>query len=303
MKNKEDENSKEVIDPNSQDGQGSVEPQKPVNNGRTRRKKKITPAVRRANRRNSRKVGLFAEELAFTEEDKPEVDKLARGIRAQLQPITALQEIAVGNIIACCWRCKLAIRREMQKLRELFEFANNQEVESEGAVDPSGPSQWYAAGRQDLKSAARWLDTVINNFDQDGTVREEWKKPMDAFFGADFYESLSKWTPMNSETVLMAKTLEMHATTYNLPIPAELRQSSPDRVTIDPNQGREMVTKLMKQELRHLTDLSRSWDLRESSASQARNATSADFGRYYTAAVRDLQRAIESYVSLTKMNL
>jgi len=253
----------------------------------------------KANRMNPLKSGLFARELVLTDKENVELQALRRALHAQLQPTTALQGIGLEGIVCCSWRCKLAVRREMQKLSALLDVPNNQ---SDDATDPSTTEGWYAAGRQELRSAIRWLEGISNDFETYGVVRQEWKEPMDITFGAAFYESLTKWTPMNRETILAAKHLDLHAKTFGMndTLPGAAARS---QLTIDPNQGSEMAKKLMEQELRHLRNLHRCWEQRASESARLQNAASVDFWRYYTAASRDLHRAVEWYVHLKQNSL
>jgi hypothetical protein len=131
--------------------------------------KKITSAVLKANRRNPRKIGLFAKELILTDEEKAEFQALSRALRVQLQPSTTLQYIGLDRIVCCCWRCKLALRREMQR----FEMSSNLQVQSEGTSDPNTTARWYTAGRQELNSEIRWLETIKGDFENSGVVRAE----------------------------------------------------------------------------------------------------------------------------------
>ena len=106
----------------------------------------------RANRTNPLKSGLFAKEFVFIDGEKAEFDALGRRVRAELQPTTVMQNIGVDGIVCCCWRCKLAMRREMQKLSALFDMANNQDIESE---DATGPSTTAGGTRPDAESCVR----------------------------------------------------------------------------------------------------------------------------------------------------
>ena len=97
---------------------------------------------------------------------------------------------------------------------------------------------------------------------------------MDRAFGAELYQSLTKWTPMNSQSVLAARQLEMHRELYGS---GKTVLGAASEVTIDPNQGYEMASKLMAQEFRHLDDLYRSWKQWKSETARTQNAVSADF--------------------------
>jgi len=297
MKKKENEPLEQDNVDNRKNGKDSTEPGNATENGSIGKKKKVTPAVRKANRRNPLKDGLFAREFIFTEQEKIEFQCVRRVLRAQFQPTTALQEIGLDGIVSSSWRCKLALRREMRRLSLLDK--NDQEVQPEGTISPNSLKRWYAAGHKELNDAERWLRGIGNDFTQNKVVRPEWKESMDLALGSQFYESLTKWTPMNFQAILAAKQLDMHSKTYGS---GELRlgaEKSPE-VTIDPDQGYQMADKLIEQELRHLADLRQIWDQRESEFARTQTASSADFWRYYTAASRDLRHAVEWYLDLKK---
>jgi hypothetical protein len=261
-----------------------------------------SPGKRKANRRNPLKEGLFTKELLFTDQENAEYQALRRALRAQLQPTTSLQDIGLDGIACCCWRCKLAIRREMRRLSALLETPNSQAVESEGTTVPNARGRWYAAGRRELLSGIRWLEGLRSDFGKNGLVREEWKQYMDDAFGPQFYLSLTKWTPLNYQTILAAKSLDMHARTYGLG-DTGLGVDESFQLKIDPNQGYEMASKLIEQELRHLTDLHKSWEERVTESAKVQNAGSVDFWRYHTTASRDLHRAVDWYLHLKKNGL
>jgi hypothetical protein len=297
MKKKENKPLEQDNVDNRKNRKDSTEPGNATENGSIGKKKKVTPAVRKANRRNPLKDGLFAREFIFTEQEKIEFQGVRRVFRAQLQPTTALQEIGLDGIVSGWWRCKLALRREMRRLSLLDK--NDQEVQPEGTISPNSPTKWYATGPKELNDATRWLGGIRNDFKENRVVRPEWKESMDLAFGSQLYESLTKWTPMNFQSILAIKNIEMHSKTYGS---ADLRigAEKSSEVTIDPDQGYQMADKLIEQELRHLVDLRRGWEQRVSEFARIQSASSADFWRYYTAASRDLRHAVDWYLNLKK---
>ena len=256
---------------------------------------------RKNSSRNALTSGFFARELVLTNEEEAEVQALRRALRGQLQPTTVLQGIGLEEVVCCCFRCKLAMRQEMRRLSAVLAPKKDQEVQPEGTTVPV-PARWYADNRQDLRSATRWLENVSKDFQENGVVREDWKGGMDSAFGPDFYEALVKWSPMNPATILVAQSLEMHAKLYgqgNI-FPGEAESS---KVTMDPNQAREMVGKLLQQQLGFLNDMYR-WKQRASESAGAQNAATVDFApRYFTTASRDLHRAVNWYNDLKQNDL
>src|SRR5947209_7061350 len=73
-------------------------------------------------RTNALKHGLFSRELMITDEEKSDFQQLQRMLCEQLNPATALQHVAFEKIVICCWRCKLAMRFEMRRVRAQLDF-------------------------------------------------------------------------------------------------------------------------------------------------------------------------------------
>src|SRR5207248_378425 len=55
-------------------------------------------------RLNAKSHGLFAKELHFDEGEELEFERLKRDLLSQLLPQTALQRLAVDEILSCVWR-------------------------------------------------------------------------------------------------------------------------------------------------------------------------------------------------------
>ena len=212
------------------------------------------------------------------------------------------QSIGLEKIVCCAWRCKLAARLEARRLRILLEATQDREAQPEDAPDPAR-LRWYAASRQDLRGAIRILDDVRQEFERLGRISEERKENLDTLFGFGFYESLTRWLSMSKETILVAVHFAEHAKIFGkgpfCPDAEELTKT-----VVDPSQSFQMVTKLIDEKLQHLHDLNRSWDQRAAESAAAQAASPVDFApRYFTTATRDLQRAVEWYLSLKENKL
>jgi len=252
--------------------------------------------------RNSTKHGFFAKEFTLSDPEKAEFRALHHALREQLQPRTVLQGIGVEKIACCCWRCKLAVRLESRQLGMLLETPEDREVEHKETQDPTR-MRWYAASRQDLRGATRFLDSVREGFQKLGYLREELKQPLDTIFGVGFYDSLARWPSMNLEAILQAEHIIEHEQNFGMS-PTRPDHQEPANVVIDPRQSLEMVSKLIEEKLQHLHDLSRSWDQRVSESAAAQTASRVDFApRYFTTASRDLHHAVEWYEHLKKNRL
>jgi len=263
-----------------------------------------TPNGKRNSSRNSTKHGFFAKELVLSDEEKMEVETLHLTLREELRPVTALQSIGLEKIVCCAWRCKLAARLEARRLRILLDTPQDREIKPEDAQDPAR-MRWYAASRQDLGNAIRVLNDVRLEFEHLGLIPEERKENLDGLFGFGCYDSLTKWPSMNKQTILLAIHMAEHAKNFGKgegpPYPDEKELA---KTVVDPSQSLQMVKKLIDEKLQHLHDLRRSWDQRASESVAAQAASPVDFApRYFTTATRDLQRAVEWYMSLKKSRL
>jgi hypothetical protein len=221
-----------------------------------------TKAGKRISSHNSLKHGLFARELIISEAEKAEVGFLRRALYAELVPKTALQNIAFDEVVCCTWRVKLAARLEMRRTAALFDASDGRETQPEVPEGTSAMPNWYLSGRQDLRYAIRFLENVSGDFEANGLVRQEWKDPLDGAFGVGFYDLLTNWTPVNRDVVLLAQHLVKHSETFGRPLPPMDGKSA--EVVIDPEQGHQMVEKLIELKLQDLRGLSASWAQRAS---------------------------------------
>jgi hypothetical protein len=116
--------------------------------------------------------------------------------------------------------------------------------------------------------------------------------------------------PPNEITALCAYTLTEQTRLYGIiPTSLELTQGpgaemgNTPRVILDPGQSKAMAIKLLEQQRSMLSDLWKSVEQRAADAASAQNAN-VDFApRYFSAACRDLHRAIAHYTDLKRNNL
>jgi hypothetical protein len=255
--------------------------------------------------RNALKHGFFAQELVLSDAENLQVQALRRNIRAEHRPGTILQNVALDKVVCCIRWCELAMRLEMRKLSRLLDMSKEQETQEQETqpdkVDgPPGMANWYAASRQDLRAAIRALEFVWQDFNTNGRIREESKEWFVKTFGPDVWELLTKWMPMSYDAICLAVHLDQHRKTF--PSPSD--DHRPPDVVLDPDQGRQMVGKLLELQLHHLYGLKASWEQRTSQPSVAQAAGAVDFApRYFTTASRDLHRAVEWFFHLKKKGL
>jgi hypothetical protein len=260
-----------------------------------------TEAGKRSMSLNALMHGFYSRELTVSEPDKRDFEILRESLLVQLAPRSALQHIGFEQIVTCCWRCKLAIRLEMHRLKVHF-TANDESVSTETAPQRDvRETQWYGASRQDLKNGIRILQTLGDDVSQNGLLHaENWKDEIVKAFGVAFYDSLTEWKPMNVDAMYMAEHLQRHAETFKRPLPASERSPEGVEVIADPKQKLQMLVKLIDLKAQHLQDLQQI----SSEASYTRDTAPSEFApRYFASASRDLQRAVDWYLYLRSKDL
>jgi hypothetical protein len=253
-------------------------------------------------RSNALKHGFYSKELVISEADQPEFQDLRIGLKAQLKPDTAVQWTSFDYIVACNWRCRLAMRLEQRLFARQFQDENPQDDPPD--VD-TVIKRWYGSSRLDLRAGIRGLEYAINEFDEMGYFREDAKTFLRRGFGADFFCLLEEWTPpISKDAMLMAEHLAIHRETFGEPPRADIKTSSQPAETtkvIDPRQGRHMVCKLLEERRNFLQDLLIIADTLDGKPGAAQ---SSEFNpRFLADANRECRRALEWYLFLKDKGL
>ena len=266
--------------------------EKVVNANRANAKKSTgakTVPGKQNSRRNAFKHGIFAAELHIREGEQSEFERLRRDIASQLLPQTALQKLALDEIVSCTWRVKLATRLETGLLRANLDGRVSQQKENEVSRD-AAIAGWYAANRANLQAGIQFLARLRDDVKTNGRVREFLKDELVSGFGMDFYDELNTWLPVNIDVIGFTDQMLHHSENYKLPLPDEK-----PRVVVDIRARLQMVLKLIDQEVRHLQDLQQSFERRVAlSGDGATNFAP----RFFTATTRDLHRAVDWYARL-----
>jgi hypothetical protein len=261
-----------------------------------------SPAGRLAARRNPLKHGFYSRELILSDAEKRQVQSFSEAFSSERPPKTALQKTAFEEVTYCYGRVKVAARLEMRRASALLDASDHRETEPTIPEGTPVISRWYLSNRQELHETTSFLKEVMREFAENKRVREDLKEPLDRSFGVGFYDELTKWTPGNSDAIKLAEHLQKHARVFRKPLP-RLDEEQLTKIVIDPEQGYQMVQKLLDLQFQHLRDLSASWEQRTAQTIEARNAV-VDFSpRFFTTASRDFHRAIEWYLHLRKENL
>jgi hypothetical protein len=280
-------------------------------NGRKSRGPKSIPGKERA-KRNAITHAFYARELVLSDTETRRWETLGRRLHPELSPQTVLQNLKFAEIMVWIGRCMLGLRLDMLYVNRLLGQDNPSAQPDRTDGERAGP-EWYLSNRQGLREAIRLPGEIKEEFLSLGRIDEKWHAVLDRAFGPRLREIITPWMPSPSHetTVMVAQFLTEHAETYNLPLPPSLdpkaRSSAEDggddvKVVLDPEQSKRMVVKLFEQQESLLSDLWRSAEERALSAAREQNAPS-DPPRHFSAACRELDRAIERFMYLKKNNL
>jgi hypothetical protein len=249
---------------------------------------------RRVNRKNSNSgVG--------TKQEDPEFSALRKNLFAQLSPTTPLQHIAVETVLSCSWRCRLAIRLDAESAAQFVGELPKAEGETNFETDPT-VSRWYGESREALRTGIRFLSRCKEDFESFARIRDDWKEHMDRGWGEDLFADLKKWEPANRDALLLADHLVRHQRRFGGSLP-NTTEGEPE-VMPDPLLQKQMVSKLLTQEIRHLHALALITDQKVGVARGRLNGSVMGFESHYLkSAMHDLQRSVEWLKRLRRHHL
>jgi hypothetical protein len=281
--------------------------------------------------------GMFTTELQISDADRPEFEEMRASLSQKYAPITLLRQILLDLILSCAWRLKLELRKESRK-------AENSHTERKGEAaggDTILMERWYATDYRSLQDGLRFLKDLradvancgLLHLEQDGP----WKQSVIKGFGQPFYDRLTQWKFMSTNTIQMAEHLVAMEEAYSkgeypfvqkspavrpssgepeLPVedqgkfrmkppPMEPRRkiyedSELPKVVPDPRLQWQMVLKLIDAEIEHLEMLVRT---RGQSFTETPRALAEPSPRSLADASRDLQWPIELFLKLEKKGL
>ncbi len=265
--------------------------------------------------KNAVKHGFYSRELIIDEKDKPEFESLRESLLAQLDPSTALQGIAFEQIVSSCWRCKLAMRLEMHRLRTWFTpGVESEESDSDktGSQRDVRALQLYGASREDLRKGVNLLTDLRTQILESGAIHlTDRKEELVKRFGVEFYEMLEKWTPSSLGAIHMATMIDIKTEKFDMDIPAAIKPPNPDtpstpespiqvKFVADPQLQLQMAVKLIELQMQHILDI-RNMTARDP---QGREQAPNDFvPRYFASASRDLRYSVDWFLYLKSKGL
>jgi hypothetical protein len=249
-----------------------------------------SPSGKKNSSRNALKHGFFSRELGLSSADNRDAEIFRSALVAQYAPSTCLQELALEDVVCCYSRCVLGVRVE-RKMYALL-VAATEKPQSEEPTQPAIVTRWYGSSRQDLRNGIRFLQAVKRDFEEHREIRDMWKESLESGFGSRFYEDLTKWTPMSPTAVALAVHLQTHAETFKHPLVQKA-----DPVVIDPQQGAQMIDKLLDMKIVHLQELSAI--LQQSVSERNGNPFGVNFDfRHFALASRQLRSAVRWFFDL-----
>jgi len=251
--------------------------------------------------RNAITHGFFSRELVLADQDQNQLKASGRRLRSQLSPQTELQGAGFSLIVTCIGRCKVALKHEMYRVSRALGESTAQQVQR-GSEDQVAGTEWYLAGKQAIRDGMKLIAAVRAEYERLGRIDPEWNAPLDKAFGAQFRQLLTEWPSSDMQLVLFGHYLKEHSQRYGMPMPSlkadpasEGEGEKPPEVILDPEQNTRMVLKLLQLQENVLSGLQKSLEQRDSDLART-HGDPVDFTpRYFTAAFRDLQRAVKWY--------
>jgi hypothetical protein len=254
---------------------------------------------------NALKHGFHAAELIIPAGAETEFELLREGLHTQLAPATALQQVGFDNVLRCCWRCSLSHRAEMLRLNAYLKMTDEPEASADAADNNAVMKRWYGCDRATLREGRRLLSDLRQDVQEHGWIHaEQWKEPLTNGFGKEFHDMLNHWAPMSIDAILFAENVTRHAKKFpTIPLP-EAEELANDKRVVDPRFKWQMMIKLIDLQDEHLASIAKIYDQGSGASSEAQPGHCLDLNsRYYTAAMRDMHRAVEWYRELKKKNL
>jgi hypothetical protein len=258
--------------------------------------------------RNAMKHGIFASELFLSDEEKPEFEELSSALRGQFAPTTPMQEIAFGRVARGCWRCRLATRLEMSRLKAHFDLDHAEGASAGQPLETRMPSRWYGSSRSDLQAGKRFLLYLREDLAADGFCHHEhWKDPLIKTCGRqEFYDSLMRLKPEASiDDIRHFDAISEKGRLYKMHVPPEYQPGSEKaRVIAESKVNLQTAIRLIDERMQHLEDLARMNVVPGEGSGEGHGGNSLDgITRYFTASTRELERAVKWYQELKEQGL
>jgi hypothetical protein len=260
-------------------------------------------ATNRGKAKSSRGPHKTSDSGVGTQQEDAEFSALRKSLSAQLSPETPLQHVAFDNVVYCSWRCSLAIHLDAKSSAQCLGEQTPEGQGETGSKTDFKVSGWYGWDRDSLRAGIKFLSRCRDEFENCKRIRDEWKEDMDRGWGEEFFADLKNWEPANWTAVLLADHLQQHSARYRRPLPPIDTEAEP-RVLSDPFQNKQMVSKLLNQEIRHLSALAVITNQKVAAGSGGAHGNPLGVSsHYFTFAMHDLHRAVEWFMRLRRRHL
>lgn len=275
-----------------------------------------------ANRQNARRGGPKTKELVLSQDEVAEFEASRRGLQEALQPNGALLSLLFDEVVACAWQVKQARRRVQAEMHKMAEDATDDGKQGRAAEGSSLASMIiaghpYTLTPSQLRKQMEFLDAFWGAGGFPSRLGE-WKQPVTAAFGADFWQYFEEWEPTDAELLYHLKyselsrksrVFEWHPTVVEKKDRAELVKEAKEIKEIDivakavSSHARfQLLGKLIelkKQALLEALQYVVGMETGEATAS-GKNRLEL-FLRYQTTAKRDFYRALKEYEKRKKL--
>jgi hypothetical protein len=218
-----------------------------------------------------------------------------------------MQQIGFDRVLCCCWRCKLATRLEMNRLKPQFDNGDTARSPDSAPSCAPLPERWYGAGRAELQAAMRFFASLRHEVAANGFSHlEEWKDQIVGTCGhQQFYDSLMQLKPpLTFDEMLFKAAMTAKIQTYALTDPQGLLTAERQRELVESQLKHEMCLRLIDDRIQHLENLARMNLPRGTGTGEGSNGGTVDLiTRYFTAATRELERSVMWYQDLKTQGL
>ncbi len=250
--------------------------------------------------KNALNSGFFSRELVIKEEEQSEFEALRASVGRQFTPTTAMQYMALDQIVCFCWRCRLALRLEACATGPSLGM-DPEDGEENAPKQAFSLNEWVGASKVNLRAGIRFLKHLREVVAESGLMQLEdgpLKVSVIKGFGHPFYDSLVEWRGFNVYAIQLQDHLDEHGRMFPSIASDPPQPGAQHRVGPDERLRWEMVLKLIDLKIQQLQDL-----LAANVSRQVTNAQPEVCPRFFATASRDLHAAVGWYLYLRDMKL
>ncbi|MFY9731469.1 MAG: hypothetical protein WB723_00745 [Candidatus Acidiferrales bacterium] len=181
----------------------------------------------------------------MSKEDLPKFDRLRSAFHADLKPEGAVQEFVVDDLVACGWMMTRSLGHEQVSIHKLVGASTN---EAACAESPQPPARWSRQTR------LKFIERIRSQVD-DGVViskSAELKKQITETLGENICKTLSDWESDSPAASAIAHAMVEKCEMFKMGLPEPLRGIKGERDPLTTGLYRQLIGKLLDQEVRNL---------------------------------------------------